>query len=168
MGADKNSSPKRELGLYPKFTIKDSHTSLPRSRIHSGPTNPRNKPQTIPKRKYDSRSKGLSCPVTTLADSPRAWGGQSADTGWTVRYPRADCPLNTTERPTEHTEMRTVRTWSSDNPRATGAARTVRGLWADGPVPLRGRSDKPLPTRNSWPNRSKQRRSRTHDEHEEP
>jgi hypothetical protein len=49
MGADKNSSPKRELGLYPKFTTKDSHTSLPRSHSHNGPTNPRNKPQTIPK-----------------------------------------------------------------------------------------------------------------------
>jgi hypothetical protein len=28
MGADKNSSPNRELGLYPKFTTKDSHTLL--------------------------------------------------------------------------------------------------------------------------------------------
>jgi hypothetical protein len=28
MGADKNSSPKRELGLDPKFTTKDFHTSF--------------------------------------------------------------------------------------------------------------------------------------------
>jgi hypothetical protein len=28
MGADKNSSPKRELDLYLKFTTKDFHTSL--------------------------------------------------------------------------------------------------------------------------------------------
>jgi hypothetical protein len=63
MGADKNSSPKRELDLCPKFTTKDSHMSLPRSRSHNRPTNPRNKPQTIPKRKNDSRSKGLSNPA---------------------------------------------------------------------------------------------------------
>jgi hypothetical protein len=45
MGADKNSSPKRELGLCPKYTTKDSHTSLLRSRSHNGPptlgTNPK-------------------------------------------------------------------------------------------------------------------------------
>jgi hypothetical protein len=28
MGADTNSSPKRELGLCPKFTTKDSHTGF--------------------------------------------------------------------------------------------------------------------------------------------
>jgi hypothetical protein len=110
MGADKIFSLKRELGRYPKFTTKDSHTRFPRSRSHSGPTNPRNKPQMIPKRKHDSRSKGLSCPVTTLADGPRAWGRRSVDTGRTVRYPQADSPLITIERPKKHTETRTVRT----------------------------------------------------------
>jgi hypothetical protein len=93
MGADKNSFPKRELGLYPKFTTKDSHTSLPRSRSHYGPTNPSNKPQTILKRKNKPRSKGLlSNPASTLADSPRPWadglrspGGRSATHGRTVR-----------------------------------------------------------------------------------
>jgi hypothetical protein len=133
MGADKNFSPRRELGLYPKFTTKDSHTSLPRSRSHSGPTNPRNKPQTIPKRKQDSRSKGLSNPAQCQADGPRAWGGQSADTGRTVRYSRADGPVIATERPNAHLDTRTVRTWSSDGPRATGAARTVCNVQADGP-----------------------------------
>jgi hypothetical protein len=133
MEADKNLSPKRELGLYPKFTIKDSHTSLPRSCSHSRPTNPRNKPQTIPKRKHDSRSKGLSCPATTLADSPRAWGGQSEDTGRTVRYPRAGGPLIATEQPGSHSNTRTVHTSSTDGPRATGAARTVRDIQADSP-----------------------------------
>jgi hypothetical protein len=93
MGADKNSSPKIEPGLYPEFTTKDSHMTLPRSRSHSGPTNPRNKPQMIPKRKHDSRSKGLSYPATTLADSPRHRDGRSAVTGRTVRYPRTDGPL---------------------------------------------------------------------------
>jgi hypothetical protein len=60
MRAYKNSSPTRELGLYPKFTTTDSHMSLPRSCSHNGPTNPRNKPQTIPKRKHEARSKGLA------------------------------------------------------------------------------------------------------------
>jgi hypothetical protein len=110
MGADKNSSPKRELGLYPKFTTKDSHTSLPRSRSHNGPTNPRNKPQTIPKWKHDSRSKGLSCPTETLVDGPRGWGGWYARAGRTVRDPRADNLLNATEPPAAHPGMRTVRT----------------------------------------------------------
>jgi hypothetical protein len=81
MGADKKSSPKREVGLYPKFTTKDPHMSFPRSRNHNGPTNPRNKPQTIPKRKHDSRSKGLSCPVAHQADRPRPPGGPSVGCG---------------------------------------------------------------------------------------
>jgi hypothetical protein len=85
MGADKNFSPKRELGLCPKFTTKDSHTSLPRSRSHNGPTNHRNKPQTIPKRKHDSRSEGLSCPAVHQVDCPRPPGGPSARVWWTVR-----------------------------------------------------------------------------------
>jgi hypothetical protein len=133
MGAGKNSSPKRELGLYPKFTTKDSDTSLPRSRSHYGPTNLRNKPQTIPKRKHEPRSKGLSSPTNILADSPRPWGGRSAVTSWTVRYPRADGLLNTTEQLDEHSNTRTVRTSSTEGPRATGAARTVRDVQADGP-----------------------------------
>jgi hypothetical protein len=76
MGADKNSSPKSELGLYPKFTTKDSHMSLPRSCSHDTPTNPRNKPQMIPKQKHDSRSKGLSSSARHQADGPRVTDGQ--------------------------------------------------------------------------------------------
>jgi hypothetical protein len=133
MGADKNSSPKRELGLYPKFSNKDLHTSLPRSRSHYGPTNPRNKPQTIPKRKHETRSKGLSNLAQCREDGPRAWGRQSTDPGRTVRYPRADGPLISTKRPDEHSNTRTVRTSSTDGPRATGAARTVRDVQAGGP-----------------------------------
>jgi hypothetical protein len=88
MGADKKSSPKRELSLDPKFTTKDSHTSLPRSCSHNGRTNPRNKPQTIPKRKHEPRSKGLSCSAAVQADGPRPWGGLSATTTRTVRTTR--------------------------------------------------------------------------------
>jgi hypothetical protein len=133
MGADKNSSPKRELGLCPKFTTKDSHTSLPRSRSHNAPTNPRNKLQTIPKRKHESRSKGLSNPVQCQADGPRGWGGGSADTGRTAHDPRADSLLNTTEPPEAHPKTQTVRTLPAHCPRATCATWTVRNLRADGP-----------------------------------
>jgi hypothetical protein len=55
------------------------------------------------------------------------------DTGRTVRYPRADGPLNATEPPDEHPETRTVRIVHMDCPRATRVARTVRDLQADGP-----------------------------------
>jgi hypothetical protein len=92
MGADKNSSPKRELGLCPKFTTKDSHTSLPKSRSHNGPTNPRSKPQTTPKRKRNSKSKGLSSSALDHADRPQAPGGLSARPGRTVREHWVDCP----------------------------------------------------------------------------
>jgi hypothetical protein len=84
MGADKNSSPKRELSLYPKFTTKNSYMSLPRSRSLYGCTNPRNKPQMIPKRKHEARSKGLSCPAATRADCPWSPGGMSTVTTRTV------------------------------------------------------------------------------------
>jgi hypothetical protein len=97
MGAYENSSPKGELGLYPKFTTTDSHTSLPRSRSHSGRTNPRNKPQMIPKRKHEARSKGLGCPKTTQADCPRSPGGLSAVTWRTIRGHHADGPQPTVD-----------------------------------------------------------------------
>jgi hypothetical protein len=134
MGADENSSPWREPGLCPNFTTKDSHTSLSRSRSHNGPTNPRNKPQTIPKWKHNSRSKGLSNPAQCQADGARAWGGRPADTGRTVRYRRVDCPLITTKRPDTHPETRMVCTWSSDGPRATGATQTIRDPQPDSPA----------------------------------
>jgi hypothetical protein len=83
MGADKNSSPKRELSLNPKFT-----TKIP-TRVCQGHVvttdNPRNKPQTIPKRKHEPRRKGLSCSAAVQADGPRPWGGLSATTTRTVR-----------------------------------------------------------------------------------
>jgi hypothetical protein len=88
MGADKISSPKRELGLYTKFRTTGSHMSLPRSRSHNGPTNPRNETQTIPKRKHEPRRKGLSCSAAVLAYGPRPWGGQSAATARTIHATR--------------------------------------------------------------------------------
>jgi hypothetical protein len=90
MGVDKNSSPKRELGICPKFTTKDSQTSLPKSRSHNEPTNPRTKPQTIPKRKRNSKSKGLSNSALDQADHPQALGGPSERPRRTVREAAAD------------------------------------------------------------------------------
>jgi hypothetical protein len=92
MGADKNSSPKRELGLCPKFTTKDPHMSLPKSRSHDGPTNPRRKPQTIPKPKRNSKNKGLSSSALDEADCPKPPGGPSARSRRTVRRHQADRP----------------------------------------------------------------------------
>jgi hypothetical protein len=90
MRADKNSSPKRELSLFPKITTKDSHTSLPRSCSHNGPTNPRNKPQTIPKRKRNSRSKGLSNSALDQVDRLQAPSGPPARPRRIVRGAAAD------------------------------------------------------------------------------
>jgi hypothetical protein len=90
--------PRDKLRLCPKFITKDSHTSLPRSRSHNRPTNPRNKPkdsptslprsrshnrptnprnkpQTISKRKRNTRSKGLSDSAKVQADGPRPSSG---------------------------------------------------------------------------------------------
>jgi hypothetical protein len=98
MRAHKNSSPKNRTQLYPKYTTNDSHTSLPRSRSHNGPTNPKNKPQHIPERKHNSRDEGLSkicqlgtdCPCKDLGPSV-SYGGPSVKRGQTVREARMDC-----------------------------------------------------------------------------
>jgi hypothetical protein len=152
MGADKNSSPKRELGLYPKFTTKDSHTSLPASRSHYRLTNPRNKHQTIPKRKHEPRSKGLSSSARHQVDSPRPWGGRSATHGRSVN----------------HNRMTKQAHRNADGPYLIHGWSVSNGCRADGLRRPGGRSAKLQPAKNNWPNGSKRRRSRTHDEHEEP
>jgi hypothetical protein len=92
MGADKNSSPKRELGLSPKFTTKDSHTGLPRYRRHSGPTNPSSNLKQSQSESETQRAKGLAALHWTRqtvrkhrADRPRGLGILSADTRRTFR-----------------------------------------------------------------------------------
>jgi hypothetical protein len=126
MGADKNSSPKRELGLYSKFTTTDSHASLPRSHSHNGPTNPRNKPQTIPKRKHEVRSKGLGCPAAALTDSPRPWGGRSATHGGlSVKHEQND-PTGTSTRGRSVLRPRTVREQLVPRGQSATSWRTVR------------------------------------------
>jgi hypothetical protein len=93
----------------------------------------------IPKQKQESRSKGLSNPAQCRADGPQARDGQSADTGRTVRNPRADSPLIATKRPDVHANTRTVHTSSTGSSRATGAAQTDRDVKAD------------CPPNTSWP-----------------
>jgi hypothetical protein len=127
LGVDKNSSPKRELDLCPKFTTKDSHTSLPRSRSHNGPTNPRNKPQTIPKRKRNSRSKGLSNSALHQADRLQAPDGPSAWLRRTIHGTATDCP-----KIAPNLQYRTLKNRLSVLcSRIVRAARTVRPLLAD-------------------------------------
>jgi hypothetical protein len=82
----------RELGLCPKFTTKDSHTSLSRSRSHNRPTNPRNNPNS---KQYGSATQeakdlgNLRCLGQTVcggrADGPRGLGGWFARPRRTVR-----------------------------------------------------------------------------------
>jgi hypothetical protein len=107
MGADKNSSRERTQPI-PQIHNQGFPHEFAKVSSHSGPTNPRNKLQTISKRKHNSRSKGLSNTAQCQADGPRAWGGRSADTGRTIRYPWADGPLIATERLNAHPETRTV------------------------------------------------------------
>jgi hypothetical protein len=156
MGDDKKSSPKRELSLCPKFTTKDSHTSLPRSRSHNRPTNPRNKPQTIPKRKQNSKSKGLSSSALDQADRPQAPGGPSVRPRRTIRGAAADRLKITPEPPVLHPQKRTVREGPADRPPCHGPSgtliRTGRELHA---------------TKNHLLNGSNERHARTREEHDE-
>jgi hypothetical protein len=92
MGADKNYSPKREPDLCPKFTTKDSHTNLPRSRSHKDLPNL----GTNPKQSRSGSTTQEANDLATLrsarrtvrkpgADGPRTLGGRSATHSRTVR-----------------------------------------------------------------------------------
>jgi hypothetical protein len=125
MRANKNSSQKRELGVCPKFTAKDSHTGLPRSRSHNGPTNLMDKPQTIPKRKRNSRSKGLSSTAKPQADCPRPPGGPYAWVRRTVQKTLPNHQYSTLNNGPSVLYPRTVR-----------AAQTISTILADCPPNL--------------------------------
>jgi hypothetical protein len=51
--------------------------SLPRSRSHNGPTNPRNEPNLKATQKRNSRSKGLTRSTKPRADRPHGPSGLS-------------------------------------------------------------------------------------------
>jgi hypothetical protein len=129
MGADKNSSPKRELGLCPKFTTKDSHTSLSRSRSHNVPTNPRNRPQLNPTQKHNSKSKGHRQSGKYQADCPECPRGLFARRARTIREEGTDHPKMLPEPPVLHRENRIVPDGPADRPPRHGpsaSSRTVR------------------------------------------
>jgi hypothetical protein len=113
----------------------------------------------IPKRKRNSRSKGLSSSARHQADCPRS--------GRTVREPTTDHPrdsggLSEKDLQTSSTAPTiTDRPWRHLGPSATNT------LLADCPRNPGGSSAKPPATEEGWKNGSKGRRSRTSDEHEE-
>jgi hypothetical protein len=131
MGADKNSSSNSRTQLCPKITSKGSHTNLPRSHSQNGPTNRRNKSQTNPKRKHNSRSKGLRQFAVAWVDCPQ---GRR-----TIRRARADHPKLATEPLVAHRKIRAVRSLPADCPSRT-----------DCPQLSRGPSAKLLATENHW------------------
>jgi hypothetical protein len=147
-----------EFGLYPKFTTTDSHTSLPRSRSHNGPTNPRNKPQLNPTRKHNSKSKRLRQSGKHQADRPQCPGGLSARRARTVREEGTDRPKMLPEPPVLHREKWTVRDGSADRPPrhvpSDTLVRTVRKLHAPKTHRQNGSKERHSRTRtntkNSW------------------
>jgi hypothetical protein len=105
---------------------------LPRSYSHNGPTNPRNKPQTIPNESETQEAKDLAAlrmPRRTvrndLADNPRWTGGRSSRPRRTVRnyYPN-----------NKYGTLKYGR--SVATPRTVRPARTVRQRRADNPANL--------------------------------
>jgi hypothetical protein len=137
--------------------------SLPRSRSHNVPTNPRNKPQTIPKRKRNSRSKRLSNSAQPGAEFAVSWRTVRKRTPnnqyctskceWSVPYPRTvreqlvPCGRSATSRRTvrqtcsnqKHLAQRieTKRTKNMWRTQRTAGWLTPRGQSAQGPRMVR-------------------------------
>jgi hypothetical protein len=119
---------------------------------------PRNKSQTNPTRKHNSKSKGLRQSGKHQADRPQCPGGLSARRARTVREEGTDRPKLLPEPPVLHREKRTVREGPADRPPRHGPSdtlvRTVRKLHApkthrqNGSKERRSRIRKN--TKNSW------------------
>jgi hypothetical protein len=116
MGADKNSSLKSRIQLCPKLTTKDSHTSLPRSCCHNGPTNPRSNSQHNQKRKHNSRGKGLSQLCQPWTDRPYrgrrlfvGYSGPSVKLGRTVRIKHQNHQKHTSQYDPSNQTSLTIR-----------------------------------------------------------
>jgi hypothetical protein len=75
---------------------------MPRSRIHNGHINPWNKSKHNPKRKHNSRGKGLSQCAEPLADNMQGLVGQSRSGRWTVRGVGEDGSYYGIEPPVSH------------------------------------------------------------------
>jgi hypothetical protein len=130
--------------------------SLPRSRSHNGPTNPRNKSQLKVTRKRNSRSKRLRQSAVPGADRPHGPGGLSVGAWGTVR----GFTTNRLKKPPEplvlHLEKRTVRPLPTDHPHRVDCSHSAHGL-----------SAKLRATKSTRPNGSNERRTRTHEELDE-
>jgi hypothetical protein len=143
MAADKNSSPNRELGLCPKFTTKDSHTSLSSSRSHNGPTNPRNNPKQSRSESTNQEAKDLTVLQYTRrtvrglrADPPRGYGRPFAGCGGLSKKwsPTTSTAPSITDRPRwargPSAPSRTIRHFSTDRPR-TPCNKNPRTQWIE-------------------------------------
>jgi hypothetical protein len=121
MGVDKNSSQGMNSAYAPNPQPR-THTSLPRSRSHNGPTNPRNKPQTNPKRKCNSRSKWLR---------QSAYLGRTVRMeGRTVRGAKADCPHGQVGPYANSSRTTSSAPRNTDRPYPTRGPSAIEGLSA--------------------------------------
>jgi hypothetical protein len=100
MGPDKNYSPKRELSLCPKFTTKNLHTSLPRSRSHDGPPTLGTNSKQSQSESETQGAKDLATLRNTrktvrkhLVDRPCGLGGLSAGPRRTIRKIVPESPV---------------------------------------------------------------------------
>jgi hypothetical protein len=123
-------------------------------------TNPRNKPQTVTKWKWNTWSEELSSSARHWADSPRWPGRRFAWYGRTVRGSRTNGPKKENQTSNSAPQI-------TDGPRLV--LRRSMSNWCRADDPRRpGRlSAKLLPARNCWWNGSKWKNSRTREEHEE-
>jgi hypothetical protein len=158
MGADKNSSPKRELGLYP------SQPRIP-TRVCQGHVVTTDVPTlgTNPKRSQSGSTKQKAKDFTVLQQPKR-----------TVRGHLVDCPRSPRGRSAtygglsvKHEQNDPTRPCHADGLYHVLGRSASNSCHADSPRRPGGRSAKHLPTKNRWPTGSKQRRSRTREEHEE-
>jgi hypothetical protein len=160
MGADKNSSPKRELGLYPDCHLIHAHTHNSGSKLGTHkPTRSRDKPQTKlegleAEANHKRRSNKLSAWVGV--DCPHSRGGPSAVPWQTIRAALADCLKKPLEPPVAHHEKKTIRRLPADRPPR-----------ADRPYSTHGPSAKPRAPKIHRQYGSNGRHERTHDEHKE-
>jgi hypothetical protein len=147
--------------------------SLPRSHSHNGPTNPKNKPQTIPKRKRNSKSKGLSSSALDQADCPQAptdrprdVGGLSASTGQSVCKAWVDCPRGCGGLCENNPRTSSTAPSITDRPCRHLGPSATNTLHADCPRTPDGPSAKPPATEDGRKIGSKERCLRTSDTHE--
>jgi hypothetical protein len=146
----KNSSPKRELGLYPKSQLR-----IP-TRVCQGHVVATDLPtlRTNPKRSQRGSTKQEATDLAVLQEPWR-----------TVRSPGADGPRSPCGRSTTHGGLSVKH--EQNDPTGTSTRGRFVDVRADSPRRPGGRSAKHPPVKSNWPTGSKPKCSRTRDEHEE-